>query len=206
MKIFFLISLNFIGNICIGQPVTLYNTWMEGSKAVYIGVENKLVLHGNVKSITSIQSDKGWLERNGDTLIVKPTSPGVFGIVINIKDQSISYELNASYLPIVSLVIANDSAEQRDITKEDILASGNLRLASKTSGGSPFVDYDVMESFFKINNQTYRSTGNALSSEAKQVIQQLQSGSIIQAEQITIRGKSTGKILKLGLNQSFTIK
>jgi hypothetical protein len=173
---------------------------------VYIGVTNELILRGKVESITSIHSDNGLVERKGDTLIVKPTSAGVFTIVINTKDQPVSHELNAAYFPMMNLLITDDTVEKRNISKDEVQRSKSIRLISRKPATSPFDDYAITESTLRINNQVYKSIGNALSNETKQAIAQLKTGTVIRVEQATAVSRSTGKILKLGVNQSFTIE
>ncbi len=206
MRIFFILALHLACYNCLAQSITLHNTWLDGSKIVYIGVTNELILRGKVESITSIHSDNGLVERKGDTLIVKPTSAGVFTIVINTKDQPVSHELNAAYFPMMNLLITDDTVEKRNISKDEVQRSKSIRLISRKPATSPFDDYAITESTLRINNQVYKSIGNALSNETKQAIAQLKTGTVIRVEQATAVSRSTGKILKLGVNQSFTIE
>ena len=43
---------------CFGQSLPLENTWMAGSKMIFIGVDNKLILREKVENLISFQSTK----------------------------------------------------------------------------------------------------------------------------------------------------
>lgn len=205
MKIILFVNLFFASCMCMAQSITLHNTRTEGSKNVFIGIENQLILRGGIDNITSIQADEGFIERIGDTLLVKPTSPGTIGILINTKEEPVYYEFTASYLPILKVVITDDSPEKKEVTKQAIMTTENIRLISKTSAINDFIDYEVKESIMKINNRIYKSGGNILSFELKQAISRLKSGTNITMEQITTVSRSTGKKITFRINQNFTV-
>lgn len=189
----------------MSQNITLENIWMAGSKIVFIGVENRLILKGKFEGITSIQPDKANIERIGDTLILKATQAGMLQIILQSTDQPLSFEFNAIYLPKPIVVITDDSLERKDVTKEAILKAKNINLRSGNAVVKLYEDYLITESILSINNRSYPSIGNTLSKEAKQAIMDLKSGSIIKVELVKARSKSTGKGMTVGGNQSFTI-
>jgi hypothetical protein len=198
----FLLASNLLSS---GQSLTLDNTWLKGSNVIFIGVDNKLILRGNVESLLSFQSQQAQIERTGDTLILKATKLGPLSVILKTSGQSVSHEFVAAYLPMVSLVISNDSAETKYVSKEKIEKTKDIYLISSKSDIKLFEDYLVTETVLKINDKTYQSSGSALSEEVKQEIATLKAGSIIKVEQVTAKNRSTGKEMKLRANQNFSI-
>ena len=190
---------------CIGQSLTLDNTWMAGSKMIFIGVENKLILRGKIESLISFQSNKAGISRKGDTLIVQPTQPGPLDIVLKTLSGSITQQFTVGYLPMFGLIITDDPADTKDVSKEKILKAKNMFLISIKSDIKLYEDYLVTEVVMTINDKVYQSPGDILSEDAKRAIAGLQAGSVIKVEQVTAKSKSTGKELRLRAPQSFTV-
>src|SRR5687768_9835902 len=114
MKLAMVVISSFVTVLSNGQAITLDNTWLAGSKTIFIGVENKLILRGNVQSLVSFQSNKASIERAGDTLIVKPAQPGPLEIILKTRDQTITNVFTVGYLPMFGLIITDDSADIKD--------------------------------------------------------------------------------------------
>ena len=190
----------------IAQPITLDNTWIAGSKFLFIGVENKLILRGNVSTLRSFRSEKSTLEKNGDTLVVKPAQPGPLEIIIETTTgQKINHKFTVGYLPTFGLIITDDPTDIKDVSKDKILKSKKMFLVSRRSDIKLYEDYMITETVLTINDKVYQSLGDVLSHEAKQAIAELKAGSVIKFEEVTAKSKSTGKEMKLRAPQSFTI-
>jgi hypothetical protein len=195
----------FIHFACAGQAITVENTWIKGSKILYIGLENVLILNGKIENIRSVDADKGSVQRRSDSLIVKPAQPGPIQLKIKTKDQDLSFVFNVVYFPMFSLILTDDSSDHKDVRKEDILNAKNIYLKTSKSDIKLFEDYLVTESVLNINDKNFHSAGNNLSPEAKEAISNLKVGGIIKVEQVSAKSKSTGKEIKLRANQTFTI-
>jgi hypothetical protein len=205
MKILLFLCAHLASCLCIGQSVTIENTWKPGSKTVYVGLNNILILRGHVESITSIQSEKAHTIRKGDSLILQPTQAGPLEIILKTADQPISFEFNAEYLPRPPrLIVTGDSIERKNLTKDAILKA-TFSLLGEKSGVKFYEDYIITAMIIHINNKSYLSVSNTLSNETKQAIADLKSGSIIQIAEVTTRSKSGGKGLIFRTNQSFKI-
>jgi hypothetical protein len=205
MKILLSLCCHLASFLCMAQSVTIDNTWKPGSKTVYIGLNNILILRGNVKSIIFIQSEKAGAVRIGDSLILQPRQPGPLEIILKTTDEPIAYEFNAEYFPKPPrLVITNDSIERKELTK-DALLKATFSLAGDRSGTEFYEDYIITAMVININKHSYLSVGNTLSTETNQAIAGLKSGRTIQIVEITTRNKSGGKGLIFRTNQTFTI-
>lgn len=205
MKTFLTGGFCLLASVCIGQSITLDNTWIAGSKMIFIGVDNKLILRGKIESLVSFQSNKAGITRKGDTLIVKPTQPGPLEIVLKTFGESITQQFTVGYLPMFGLIITDDPADTKDVSKEKILKAKNMFLISTKSDIKLYEDYLITEVVLQINDKVYQSPGDVLSEEAKQAITGLKPGSVIKVEEVTAKSKSTGKEMKLRAPQSFTV-
>jgi hypothetical protein len=205
MKIVLSIYIVLINSFCKGQTITVDNTWKAGSQMIFIGVENKLILRGDIRRITKIEASKAFFERLGDTLILKPTQPGDIEVLLKTTRQPITLQFTATYLPMFSLVITDDSLHRKDVRKEEILTAKNIYLISNESNVKLYEDYLITECILHIDNRNYQSSGNSLSAETKKAIAELKQGSVIKVEQVTAKSKSTGKEIKLKANQTFTL-
>ncbi len=206
MKLIVSIIILSLGLRGTGQPITLDNTWTAGSQLLFIGVENKLILGGNVSTLRSFRSEKSTLERHGDTLVVKPAQPGPLEIIIETTTgQKITHKFTVGYLPAFGLIITDDPTDTKDVSKDKILKSKKMFLVSRRSDIKLYEDYMITETVLNISDKVYQSLGDVLSHEAKQAIAELKAGSVIKFEEVTAKSKSTGKELKLRGSQNFTI-
>src|SRR5690606_4439178 len=103
------------------QNITIANLWGKDSRAVYIGIQNQLIIEGNTNTVKKIYSPGGSIHREGDTLTIYPLNKGAFVIEIETADAKKSFTFEADYFPRFVIALTDSIySNQSAVSKQDV--------------------------------------------------------------------------------------
>ena len=207
MRWLFFISLLFSYLVSVAQNITITNRWAKGSKTIYIGIQNQLIIKGNTTAITQINSPARSTYRVGDTLIVSPPNRGLFVIEIETTDAKKSFTFEADYFPAFIIALTDSIySDQSAVSKQDVLKSGALHIAgSKNSGDRLFDTFTLIQYALSIDGKHYYVKGKHFSKDVIKAISNLEIGSIISVDDFILYNNDTAQSLSLKAPQAFKI-
>ncbi len=186
--------------------ISFENTWKKGSNIVYLGVENEVILSGNLTDVKNIRCSSGSLLRRGDTLLIKNNFNGPFRIEIEKSDGVDSFLLNAERLPMPEISISGGSGFMTDIQKEKILASPELTVSAMNSRNENiFQDFKLVQYEIAVGNVLFKQSSTVFSEDLRAAIGELESGKTFSVNYVTILNPETGKKLTIQLHRVFRL-
>jgi len=205
LLLFFLLLTGTAANAQNGT-ISFENTWKKGSNIVYLGVENEVILSGNLNDVKNIRCSSGSFMRKGDTLLIKNNSNGPFRVEIEKTDGVDSLLLNAERLPMPEISISGGSGFLTDIQKEKILANPELSVSALNSRNENiFQDYKLVQYEIAIGNNLYKQTSPVFSEDLQAAIAALESGKTVSVNYVSIQNPETGKKLTIQLHRVFRV-
>ncbi len=191
----------------VAQNITIANLWGKDSRAIYIGIQNQLMLEGNTNTVTKINSPGGSIHRAGDTLTVYPVNKGAFVIEVETTAAKKSFTFEADYFPRFVIALTDSIyLNQAVVSKQAVLKSGALHIAgSKNSGDKLFDNFTLTRYALSIDGKHYQVNGKHFPKAVIETISNLESGSVISIDEILLYNTDTAQSLTLKGPRAFKI-
>ena len=175
------------------QEYTLENKWVKGSDQIYFGVNNYLIIKGEVDSIKKIESNVG-IQRQHDSLLVMPSQEKVLITLYTSKGKS-SFEYKASSLPMPKI-----NFRCRDFNK-----TAKSVIIETDTANDLYSYYTILQYTINIDGRELMGNSNYMTSAILDAINKSPDGRKIFFKEILYWNKETDNYLKLRMGQSWVI-
>jgi GldM C-terminal domain len=184
------------------------NSWKKGSTRLYLDVTNDMVVSGDITAIKQITASQGIVKRDGDKLIVIPTTIGLLKITVVAESGTQEFDFTTEPLPApTALKMGITEHESDKITTTGILNCNGLKIWNNDeSSENLFSSFYIDKYNLTVFNQTYELTNRDFSNELRNVLKVLKKGDKISTSTVTLSHKVTGKKLKLNIKKEYQIE
>jgi len=201
MKIKLILIANFIflPIILFSQKYNFRNLQNDFNRnIIYIGIQNKLSIIGNIDSIKEIKSKNASIFYNKDTVSITPRFPGRIEIeVITKNKKSNKILLLAKYLPSLDLKIEKDNIHTRVLNKKNIIDFNKIEIIPIDHSDISFINNLSIESCEVIlNRESFLLKSNFFSTEIIELLARTKSGKLC-IQKLIVKNKVSNVLIKL---------
>lgn len=179
--------------IPMAQEYTLENKWVKGSDQIYYGVNNYLIIKGEVDSIKKIESNVG-IQRQHDSLLVMPGKEKVLITLYTSKGKS-SFEYKASNLPMPKI-----NFRCRDFNK-----TAKSIVMEMDTANYLYPYYTILQYTINIAGRELMGNSNYMTSAILDAINKSPDGGKIYFSEVLFYNKETDNYLWIKMEQSWII-
>jgi len=175
------------------QEYTLENKWVKGSNQIYYGVNNYLIIKGEVDSIKKIESNAG-IQRQHDSLLVMPSQEKVL-ITLHTNKGKSSFEYKASNLPMPKI-----NFRCRDFNK-----TAKSIIIEMDTANYLYPFYTILQYTINIDGRKLMGNSNYMTSAILDAINKSPDGGKIYFSEVLYWNKETDNYLWIKMEQSWII-
>lgn len=195
----------FISSNLFAQSIHLENGWKIDSKYVYVAVNNRLLVRGQVKAINSVRCENAWCKIVGDTVFVNPTVPGPLEIELYTDQQKHSFNYIVKMLEPPSVSVNAPSNHGLFLSKSDI-DKATLDVSSWKPVEEGLYENFVLDGFvMKVTGEKYYVKGIYFSEEVRAALNKLGSGDSFSVEEVHLKNKENGLPFRNAMSVKFKI-